>query len=252
MSSNASRIIVFSPHPDDDALACGGTVALKTRQGSQIFIAYMTDGRHSLSRVLGITDNPAPKEVRDVRQAEATAAARALSIPHDNLTFLDFEDGTLRRHVKEATKEVKAILESIAPTEIYYPSRRDWHPDHRATNIVVTSAVRQDHVQTRQFEYRVWSLSDIVWAWSSGKDSRARARIASVLQPVLARTKTWGQGQGSPVRVRIADVLELKKAAIDQHKSQFTTLFPSQARPVLGPAVVQRFLSEYEEFREVS
>jgi LmbE family N-acetylglucosaminyl deacetylase len=224
MTSDSRKIVVFSPHPDDDVLACGGTIALKAREGFGIFIVYMTDGRHSLSHVLGITADPSPEQVSRVRQEEALAAVRVLGIPHAaNLIFLGFEDGTLESHIGEATTTVKSIIERIAPIQIYYPSKLDSHRDHRSTNMIVTTAVNQIGAKPRQFEYVVWGDGE--------EESGAK---------------------GSSVRVRIADVLELKREAVHQHKSQVTTPFPSQSKPVLGPEFVQRFLSEYEEFCEVS
>jgi LmbE family N-acetylglucosaminyl deacetylase len=224
MTPDSRKILIFSPHPDDDVLACGGTMALKAREGFEIFVVYMTDGRHSHSHVLGITANPSPDQVARVRQEEALAAARVLGIPNAaNLVFLGFEDGTLKSHVGEATTRVTSIIKHITPTQIYYPSKLDLHRDHRITNMIVTTAVNQIGAKARHFEYVVWSDGE--------KESVA---------------------EGSLVRVRIAQVLELKRQAVNQHKSQITALFPSQSKPVLDPEFVQRFLSEYEEFCEVS
>jgi len=38
---------VFSPHPDDETLGCGGTIIKKKRAGAEVKIFYMTDGRKS-------------------------------------------------------------------------------------------------------------------------------------------------------------------------------------------------------------
>lgn len=38
------RIIVFSPHPDDDVISMGGTIARLVKQGHEVHIAYETSG----------------------------------------------------------------------------------------------------------------------------------------------------------------------------------------------------------------
>ncbi|UCG88710.1 MAG: glucosamine-6-phosphate deaminase [Gemmatimonadota bacterium] len=51
------RIIVFSPHPDDDVISMGGTLAKLHQNGNQITVAYQTSGNiavfdHEVSRYL--------------------------------------------------------------------------------------------------------------------------------------------------------------------------------------------------------
>lgn len=38
------RIIVFSPHPDDDVISMGGTIARLVKQGHEVHVAYETSG----------------------------------------------------------------------------------------------------------------------------------------------------------------------------------------------------------------
>ena len=38
------RIIVFSPHPDDDVISMGGTLIRLVDQGHEVHIAYQTSG----------------------------------------------------------------------------------------------------------------------------------------------------------------------------------------------------------------
>lgn len=38
------RILVFSPHPDDDVISMGGTISRLVRQGHDVYIAYETSG----------------------------------------------------------------------------------------------------------------------------------------------------------------------------------------------------------------
>ena len=38
------RILVFSPHPDDDVISMGGTISRLVKQGHEVYIAYETSG----------------------------------------------------------------------------------------------------------------------------------------------------------------------------------------------------------------
>ncbi|MFY7979881.1 MAG: PIG-L deacetylase family protein, partial [Sediminibacterium sp.] len=35
---NKKRILVLAPHPDDEVLGCGGTIAKKIREGNLVWI----------------------------------------------------------------------------------------------------------------------------------------------------------------------------------------------------------------------
>ena len=38
------NIIVFAPHPDDDIIGCGGSIARQLQQGNKVSIVYLTSG----------------------------------------------------------------------------------------------------------------------------------------------------------------------------------------------------------------
>jgi glucosamine-6-phosphate deaminase len=122
------RILVFSPHPDDDVISMGGTLITLADQGHEVWVAYMTSGniavfdddalrhidfvqeilrlhlpdsgetqatltrlRHAVSgKRPGTPDCPEILDVkRLIRQTEAVAGARAAGVPAERLRFLD-------------------------------------------------------------------------------------------------------------------------------------------------------------------
>jgi glucosamine-6-phosphate deaminase len=38
------RVLIFSPHPDDDVISMGGTLARLVEQGHEVHVAYQTSG----------------------------------------------------------------------------------------------------------------------------------------------------------------------------------------------------------------
>lgn len=121
------RVIVFSPHPDDDVISMGGTLARLSEQGHDIHVAYQTSGNiavfdHDVIRYLDFTRESAeifgidkahttelfkqvqkelskkhpgqadPMTVRKIktyiRRGEARSACRYLGIPDSHVNFL--------------------------------------------------------------------------------------------------------------------------------------------------------------------
>jgi len=78
MKGMPSRIIIFAPHPDDETLAWGGTIALNTRLGNEVHIVFMTDGRYSHKHTLGIDTYPTPDDVKRIRWKESWSGLCAI------------------------------------------------------------------------------------------------------------------------------------------------------------------------------
>jgi glucosamine-6-phosphate deaminase len=145
------RIVVFSPHPDDDVIGMGGTFIRLCEQGHEVHVAYQTSGsmavwdesaeRHvefaeEWCRAFGIGDaagtvagrirgllragaGGAPDEVRTVkaliRRTEARAAARYSGVAPERIHFLDlpfYETGTVRKRPVGA-EDVRIVAELL-------------------------------------------------------------------------------------------------------------------------------------------
>ncbi len=122
------RVLIFSPHPDDDVISMGGTLIRLADQGHEVHVAYQTSGSiavfdtdairfaHFASDVMrlfspeakagenigrrvedsihgkehGQADVPEVQQIKAlIRRSEAKAAGRACGIPDDRLHFLD-------------------------------------------------------------------------------------------------------------------------------------------------------------------
>ena len=122
------RIIVFSPHPDDDVISMGGTVIRLHDQGHDIHIAYQTSGNIAVfdddvidyaefvcdyhkafsieeresdlmfeqilqklkNKIPGEIDSPEVRKIKGmIRRVEARSACRYIGIPDANIHHLD-------------------------------------------------------------------------------------------------------------------------------------------------------------------
>ena len=124
---SGKRILVFSPHPDDDVISMGGILLKLAQNGNQILVAYQTSGNvavfdHEVRRHLdfarrtaevlgsgerppariaelegrlagkrpGEIDDPGVRELkRAIRESEAVSAIRTLGLGRENARFLD-------------------------------------------------------------------------------------------------------------------------------------------------------------------
>ncbi|MCL0080193.1 PIG-L family deacetylase [Dehalococcoidia bacterium] len=215
-------LTVFSPHPDDETLACGGTLAKKIMEKHAVYVIFMTDGRNSHKTVFNIQENPTPEEVKVIRKNEAKEVAKILGVKLENLFFLDFEDGTLKDNIRKANAIVKKHLIKLNPTEIFIPNEYDMHKDHSLTNTIVLSAVKELRLDLDVYEYIIWLNND------------------EKFQNILKNPNL--------IEMNISDVINLKNRAIDIYKSQVDILFPSQTKPILGDTFLSNFKKPVECF----
>ena len=127
----ARRALVLAPHPDDETLACGGTVAALVASGCDVRVVVVTDG--DAAKV-----DLAPDELRLRRRAEASSACDALG-PGPPI-FLGFPDGDVAAQVTPLAREIAAQLTSFAPDVVLLPWFGDDHPDHVAVNHALVDA----------------------------------------------------------------------------------------------------------------
>jgi len=143
-----SEILVLSPHPDDDVIACGGTLIKHYEVGDHITSVYLTDGRK------GDPDFSNEDELVLVRKEEAKKAAKIIGI-HE-LIFFDNRDQELTSSSK-TVKELSQLLLDLRPDLVYLPFFFDNHPDHRATNRIFFDACKFIKFNFHCFAYEAWT-----------------------------------------------------------------------------------------------
>ncbi len=143
-----SRILLLSPHPDDESLGCGGTLLRHLHRGDQVHVIFLTSGEQG-------GHGRSPAETSRRREAEARAAARVLGLRH--FEFWHQPDGALRATV-ELVRRLRQKLRSYRPDRIYVTHDREMHPDHRRAARLVRRAL-SDYPGRRPevLMYEVWT-----------------------------------------------------------------------------------------------
>jgi LmbE family N-acetylglucosaminyl deacetylase len=120
-SSGDERVLVIAPHPDDETIGCGGTIALHARAGDQVTVAIVTDG--GSSRAGGI-ERGRMVAIRRIEAERAIATlGREVRLVQMGLPEGEWQDAELMERLASLWTQVK-------PTLIYSPSRIDFHPEH--------------------------------------------------------------------------------------------------------------------------
>lgn len=146
---NGVSILVVAPHPDDESLGCGGTLALHAERGDSVTVVWMTAGER------GIPGRD-PLETAQIRRSEATAALAALGVGDGR--FLDLPDGEIGANRGTATAALGQVLADRAPRLVYTPHPDEAHPDHAATSAVTVDAVRRHgDADVMLLGYEVWT-----------------------------------------------------------------------------------------------
>ena len=143
------NILVIAPHPDDEAIGCGGTVCKHTARGDRVAVVFLTSGE------LGLKHLPREK-AWTIREAEAKRAAKILGLAA--LDFLRLPDWTTVDHAQEGARLLAPVLQRERPEMIYLPHPIEWHPDHQAALPVLRAAARKaDFATAKLLGYEVWT-----------------------------------------------------------------------------------------------
>jgi len=237
--------VVFSPHFDDETLGCGGTTIKKKRAGADVKIVFMTDGSKS-HRLLIAED-----ELKAIRASEGLAASKSLGLNACDVFLLGFEETKLSECGDSATNRVTEILLRQQPDEIFIPYHKEpslWSKDHFVTNRIVVSALKLYRRKVTIYEYPIWFWRH--WPWTSIPIGTTWEIFSFLKNSLVSPLSLLREFRCS---VYIGDVLELKRAALDQYKSQMTRLIPDPRWRILSDVsngdFLKCFFQAYEVFR---
>lgn len=118
------RVLVLAPHPDDETIGCGGTIALLAGRGAMVQVVVATDGESTIGAA------QPPQVVAGRRRREAVAACRALGAAPP--IALGLPDGRLQAFRLVLDEMLTELATSMRPELIMAPWALDGHPDHRA------------------------------------------------------------------------------------------------------------------------
>ena len=200
------RVVIFSPHPDDDVISMGGTFIRLVEQGHDVHVAYQTSGNVAVhddvvlqhmdaARELGFGDRfdevkaiiaskkpgqPEPRALLNlkgaIRRAEAKSAVRSFGLnDQTNTHFLNlpfYETGGIKKgeRTQADIDIIIALLQQVKPHQIYLAGDlADPHGTHRVCTEAVLEALNQISGEEWLKECHVWLYRGAWMEWELGK-----------------------------------------------------------------------------------
>lgn len=169
------RVLLVSPHPDDEVIGAAGLLVELQAQEVPVCLVAVTDGEASHSRSSNVT----PSRLRSRRDIERRAALEVLDVTVD-LVRLGLPDGAVRDEGALLTDALCALADES--TVVIAPWRHDGHPDHEAAGSAAARA--SERTGAVLWEVPIWAK---VTAAATG--ARPPGRSALVLSAVMQRRK---------------------------------------------------------------
>lgn len=147
------RVAVFAPHPDDEILGVGGTMARLTRAGHEVFVVIVTHGDPAMF---------SPESVAQVRR-EALKAHRLLGVKETLL--LEGFPAALLDTVPHSrlNAALGQVLTDLEPEVIFVPFVGDLHRDHQLIFNSLLVAARPGLITPGRVIYAYETLSETGW-----------------------------------------------------------------------------------------
>ena len=187
------RVLIFSPHPDDDVISMGGTFNRLIEHGHDVHVAYQTSGNVAVyddvvlqnidtAKEMGFGDafeeireiiankkvgEPEPRKLLDlkgaIRRAEARAACRSIGLnDRTNAHFLNlpfYETGGIKKGQlsDDDIEIVKKLMREVKPHQIYAAGDlTDPHGTHRVCIEAVLLAFEEVKDEPLAKECHIW------------------------------------------------------------------------------------------------
>jgi LmbE family N-acetylglucosaminyl deacetylase len=192
------KVLVIVAHPDDAEFGAAGTVARWAREGADVTYLVCTDGNRG-------SNDPemTPEKLARLRHSEQRAAAAELGVK--DVIFLGYDDGSLQPTLelrRELARWIRRFRPDVVmcpdPTRRFAGQRYINHPDHRACGDAALDAV-MPAASTRLIFPEL---------------------LEEGLEPHWVK-EVYLTGPNEPdVYVDISDTMDVKIAALRQHRSQ--------------------------------
>ena len=146
------KVLVIAPHPDDEIIGVGGTIAKRTNAGDEVYVCVVTKGQPPIFS----------QEFVEQGRTECRAADRLLGVKET--IFLDLPAIMLESVPRyEFNGKIADTIHALEPDEVYIPHRGDMQLDHQlvADSAMVALRPKYRHKVARVYSYE--TLSETGW-----------------------------------------------------------------------------------------
>jgi Uncharacterized proteins, LmbE homologs len=146
------NVLVIAPHPDDEILGTGGTIAKRAAQGHDVYVCIVTRGWEPLFH----------EKYVEKGRSECRKADEYLGVKET--IFLDFPAVMLEEVPRyELNDGILGVIQRIKPEEVYVPHRGDMQIDHKIVVDAAMVALRPKYSHKVKRIYAYETLSETGW-----------------------------------------------------------------------------------------
>jgi LmbE family N-acetylglucosaminyl deacetylase len=248
--SHETRLLVFSPHPDDESLGAGGLIQRVLEAGGKVRVVFVTSGDgfpEGVEKENHIT-HPTAKDYRKYgveRRVEAQKATAVLGLKEHEVIFLGFPDGGLnylrlkyRSHPfayrspftrknrppvfeciirntdytgQDLLREIGKVIADFRPNLVVTTPAEDQHPDHYATYYFVKEALQKWNRKHPDLKPRMFTFLIHFGQWPIGQGSGAGARL-NPPDGFPDKNRTW-----IPLPLTPEEMAKKRRAILEYH-----------------------------------
>ncbi len=252
------RVILFSPHPDDDVISMGGTFNKLIKQGHEVHVVYQTSGNIAVTdeealkfaevcndfvgedetninfqEVIDFLNNKTENQIDSlevrklkglIRRRESYAAVRSFNLKDENVHFLDlpfYETGYVKKNppTEVDVKLVEDIISTIKPHQVFAAGDlADPHGTHEVCLNLIFAALK--NLKEKPYMHDCW-----LWlyrgAWHEWDIDEIDMAVPLSPDEVMAKRSAifYHQSQKDRVMFQGNDLREFWMRAEDRNKS---------------------------------
>jgi LmbE family N-acetylglucosaminyl deacetylase len=175
------QILIFAPHPDDEVLGCGGTIAKYTRRGDDVIVCYITAAYPP-----DWTEEFLQKRAEEIRRSNEIlriSGNYTLNYPTARLDTIP---------QKEINDSLSRIVQNVRPDIAFLPHRGDLNKDHRIVHDAGLVALRPlAHRCSKILVYE--TLSETEWGPGTGTfEPQLYVSISDTVQEKIQAMEAYG------------------------------------------------------------
>lgn len=144
-------VLVVAPHPDDEVIGCGGTIAAHVARGDRVRVLVVFDG------ALGDPDARFGEREGYVERRAREALAGGARLGVTDYRFLNLPEGhrATRLQLERGAERIAREVRELGARCVYAPTTRDAHLDHRQTARAVERALSLVDERVEAWGYEV-------------------------------------------------------------------------------------------------
>jgi|TARA_B110000259_G_C13981105_1_gene388647 N-acetylglucosamine malate deacetylase 1 len=149
------KILILSPHADDEVLGCGGTISKYSKKGHDIYVLVLTNANKGAPEIYST------KQISLIRKESKLANN---FIGTKKLFFENLPALSLNQYpIYKISNIIKKYISNIQPEIIFIPSINDIHEDHKIIFKAAKVATRMNKISKLKKILSYEVLSETEW-----------------------------------------------------------------------------------------